>query len=82
MLIKLKLPESGMGITEGTIAQWRKAEGETILQGEVLAEVETAKAIQEIQSPVNGVLEKILVLPGATAQVDSVIALLRLKAPA
>jgi pyruvate/2-oxoglutarate dehydrogenase complex dihydrolipoamide acyltransferase (E2) component len=81
MLIKLKLPESGMGITEGTIAQWRKAEGEAVSQGEVLAEVETAKAIQEVQSPIDGVLEKIVVPSGATAAVNSTIALLRLRRP-
>lgn len=77
MLHELKLPESGMGITEGTILKWTKAEGDAIRAGEVLAEVETAKAMVEVESPVNGVLEKILSAPGATAEVKATIALLR-----
>jgi 2-oxoglutarate dehydrogenase E2 component (dihydrolipoamide succinyltransferase) len=77
MLKELKFAESGMGITEGTIGRWLKAEGDRIAQGEVLVELETAKAITEVSSPIDGVLEKILFAPGATAEVDATLALMR-----
>jgi pyruvate dehydrogenase E2 component (dihydrolipoamide acetyltransferase) len=77
MLIELKMPEAGMGITEGTILKWNKAAGEAVSMGEVLAEVETAKAVTEVQSPVDGVLQEILCSSGASAEVNATIALLR-----
>ena len=76
MSYEVKLPEIAMGITEGDIAQWHKAEGDTVAKGELLVEVETAKAMGEVESPVTGVLEKILVAEGDTADVESVIALI------
>ncbi len=76
MTIELKLPETGMGITEAEIAKWCVAEGDTITQGSVIVEVETAKAVEEIESPVNGTLSKILHQAGETVDVDTTIALL------
>ena len=76
MVIELKLPKSGMGITEGTIEKWFKAEGEAITQGEILVEIETAKAIEEVESPITGVLKTILLAEGDTGEVETPIALL------
>jgi pyruvate/2-oxoglutarate dehydrogenase complex dihydrolipoamide acyltransferase (E2) component len=77
MLTELKLPESGMGITEGTIIKWNKVAGEKVSSGEVLVEVETAKAITEVSSPIDGVLQKILFPAGTTAEVNATLAVLR-----
>jgi pyruvate/2-oxoglutarate dehydrogenase complex dihydrolipoamide acyltransferase (E2) component len=77
MLTELKLPESGMGITEGTIIKWNKAAGEQISAGEILVEVETAKAVTEVHSPIDGVLQEILFPAGTTAEVNATIAVLR-----
>ena len=76
MTIELKIPKSGMGITEGTIAKWHKAEGDAITQGEVLVEIETAKAVEEVESPITGMLKKILLAEGEEAEVLTTIALL------
>lgn len=76
MVIELKIPKTGMGIAEGTVATWHKAEGEAITQGEILVEIETAKALEELESPVTGVLKKILVAEGESAEVSDPIALL------
>jgi len=78
MYHELKLPQTGMGITEGTVIKWCKAEGQAIVQGEVVAEIETAKAITEVSSPINGVLYRILLDVGQTAEVNATIALLRM----
>lgn len=77
MIKELKFFESGMGVTEGTVGRWLKAEGDRITPGEVIVEMETAKAITEVSSPIDGVLEKILFAPGATAEVNVTLALLR-----
>ena len=73
---KVNLPKSGMGIEEGTIARWLKGVGDTVHQGEVLVEVETAKAVQEVQAPVSGVLTQILVKEGDTTSVNTPLALI------
>ena len=74
MTIKVIIPKAGMGTAEGTINQWLKAEGDTVTKGEVIVEIETAKAIEEVLSPVSGVLTKILLEEGETADVHTEIA--------
>ena len=76
MSIELKIPKTGMGITEGTVQAWHKSDGDAISKGEHLVDIETAKAIEEIESPIDGILEKILLAEGESAEVDTVIALL------
>ena len=72
----LKMPKWGMGIDEGTVLQWFKAEGDSITQGEILVEIETAKAVQEVEAPVSGILSKILLAEGETAEVRTELALI------
>ncbi len=65
-----------MGTTEGTIAKWLKGEGDSVTEGEVIVEIEMAKAVQEVPAPVTGVLAKILLAEGQTAEVSTPIALI------
>jgi len=74
MTTKVVLPKWGMGLTEGTVVQWLKAEGDTITKGEPLVEIETAKATQEVEAPVSGVLTRILLPAGETVEVHTEIA--------
>ena len=74
MTTKIIMPKAGMGTTEGTVAQWLKAEGDSVIQGDVIVEIETAKAIEEVEAPVSGVLRKILLAEGDTAEVHTDIA--------
>ena len=76
MTTKILIPKEGMGTTEGTILKWRKREGDPVAEGEVLVEIEFAKAVQEVCSPVDGVLAKILLSEGQTADVYTEIALI------
>lgn len=73
---KVNLPKSGMGIEEGTVTRWLKAVGDAVRQGDVLVELETAKALQEVQAPVSGVLAQILVREGDTAPVNTTLAVI------
>ncbi len=79
MTMKLIMPKSGMGTSEGTIARWLIAEGDAFTKGDVIVEVETAKAVEEVEAPIDGILRKILLAEGETAEVHSDIALLEEK---
>ena len=74
MTVSVRLPRSGMGITEGTITQWLKAVGDRVEKGEAIAEVETAKAVVEVEAPVAGVLRSITCEVDETVEVESEIA--------
>lgn len=56
MITEFKLPDVGEGIIEGDIIIWKVAAGETITEDQIVAEVETDKAIVEIPSPRAGVV--------------------------
>jgi pyruvate/2-oxoglutarate dehydrogenase complex dihydrolipoamide acyltransferase (E2) component len=77
MSTSVNLPKSGMGIDEGTISRWHKAVGDRVNRGEVIVEVETAKAVQEVEAPTSGILVEILVAEGETAAVNSSIATIK-----
>lgn len=71
------MPAVSPSMTEGSIARWLKKEGEAIKAGELLAEIETDKAVVEFEAKEEGVLGKILVPDGTqNVQVGQVIALL------
>lgn len=76
MATKVNFPKSGMGIEEGTAKRWMKSVGERVQKGDVLVEIETAKAIQEVEAPVSGTLVSILLAEGDTAAVNTAIALI------
>ena len=61
---------------EGLITKWLKHEGDKILEGEGLCEVETEKTTDEIQAPVSGTLLKILRNEGTAVPVNAVIAVI------
>ena len=64
MAIEVLLPALSPTMTEGTLAKWVKKEGETVIAGDVIAEVETDKATMEIEAIDDGTLQKILVEEG------------------
>ncbi len=76
MTTKVNFPKSGMGIEEGTARRWLKSVGERVQKGDVLVEIETAKAIQEVEAPVSGKLVSVLLAEGETAAVNTAIAVI------
>jgi pyruvate/2-oxoglutarate dehydrogenase complex dihydrolipoamide acyltransferase (E2) component len=76
MLVDVLLPQWGMGMTEGFIVSWFKAEGDAVEEGESLVEVEAAKTTSEVQAPTSGVLHKIVAAVDETVEVRSVIAVI------
>ncbi len=77
MPIKVTMPALSPTMTDGTLANWLKAEGDTVEAGDVIAEIETDKATMEVEAVDEGVLGKILVAAGtANVPVNDVIAVL------
>ncbi|HIM24043.1 MAG TPA: pyruvate dehydrogenase complex dihydrolipoamide acetyltransferase [Rhodospirillales bacterium] len=64
MPIQILMPALSPTMTEGTLAKWAKAVGDTITSGDLLAEIETDKATMEIEAVDEGILGKILVAEG------------------
>ena len=73
MAEKIIMPQGGQDITEGRVVRWHKAEGDPVKKGEVICEVETEKAVFEVESPLDGVLLKIVVAEGKVARIFSAI---------
>ena len=65
MSVQVLMPALSPTMTEGNLARWLKAEGDTVSPGDVLAEIETDKATMEVEAVDEGVLGKILVPEGA-----------------
>ena len=75
MATEIPMPRLSDTMERGTVARWAKKEGDSIAEGEVLADIETDKATMELASYENGVLLKILVQEGESAELGAPIAL-------
>jgi len=73
MVTGFRFPDVGEGITEGLIKKWHVKEGDAVKEDQVLAEVETDKAIVEMPSPVAGTVLRIMVPEDATVRVGQVM---------
>jgi pyruvate dehydrogenase E2 component (dihydrolipoamide acetyltransferase) len=67
------MPQMGESIAEGTVTKWLKKIGETVKRDEPLFEISTDKVDAEIPSPVAGVLTEILIQPGTTVEVGTIV---------
>ncbi|MEE8215005.1 MAG: pyruvate dehydrogenase complex dihydrolipoamide acetyltransferase [Alphaproteobacteria bacterium] len=67
MPVTIRMPALSPTMTEGKIAQWLKKEGEEVRSGDLLAEIETDKAIMEVEATDEGTLGKILAAAGTEA---------------
>jgi pyruvate/2-oxoglutarate dehydrogenase complex dihydrolipoamide acyltransferase (E2) component len=77
MATEILMPALSPTMEEGTLARWLKKEGDEIAAGDIIAEIETDKAVMEFEAVDEGVLGKILVPEGAEGvKVNTPIALL------
>jgi pyruvate dehydrogenase E2 component (dihydrolipoamide acetyltransferase) len=68
------MPKMGFDMLEGTIVRWLKHEGDSVAIGEVIAEIETDKAIVELESPAAGTLLAIIAQQGDLVPVNGLLA--------
>ena len=65
----MTMPKLGQSEEMGKIVRWRKKVGETVAKGDILFEIETDKAVLEVESFYEGTLLKIVVREGATVPI-------------
>ena len=70
---EFKLPDLGEGLTESEIVAWKVAPGDRIELNQVIAEVETAKAVVDLPSPFAGIVARLMVDAGVTVSVGEPI---------
>ncbi|MBK5213089.1 MAG: pyruvate dehydrogenase complex dihydrolipoamide acetyltransferase [Flavobacteriaceae bacterium] len=75
----INMPRLSDTMEEGTVATWLKKVGDTVKEGDILAEIETDKATMEFESFYEGTLLYIGIKEGETAPVDSLLAILGKK---
>jgi pyruvate dehydrogenase E2 component (dihydrolipoamide acetyltransferase) len=68
-------------MSAGTLVEWRKRPGDALVRGDTIAVVETDKGLIDIEVFTPGVLEKIVVQPGATVPTGAVLAIVRETTP-
>ena len=72
----INMPRLSDTMEEGTVAKWFKKVGDTVKEGDILAEIETDKATMEFESFQEGELLHIGIEEGGTAPVDSLLAII------
>jgi pyruvate/2-oxoglutarate dehydrogenase complex dihydrolipoamide acyltransferase (E2) component len=70
----LAMPKLGLTMTEGQVAEWRRAPGESFAAGDVLVVIETDKIANDLEAPAAGRLTEILVEAGQTVPVGTPLA--------
>lgn len=73
MIKEFRLPDLGEGLTESEIVAWKVAVGDTVALNQIIAEVETAKAVVELPSPFAGVITALHEQPGTVVEVGKPI---------
>ena len=76
--MKILLPALSPTMETGNLVKWLVKEGQTVNSGDILAEIETDKATMELESPDDGIIEKIVISEGTeNIPVNDLIAVLK-----
>jgi len=76
MAVEVPMPRLSDTMEQGTVARWVKQEGDQVVAGDVIAEIDTDKATMDLTAYEDGVLLKILVGEGESAELGTPIALI------
>ena len=72
----VRLPNLGAEASEARIIAWRFRVGDRVSSGELIAEVETDKAMVDLEAPVSGRIAEILAPEGTEVPVGAIIAMI------
>jgi pyruvate dehydrogenase E2 component (dihydrolipoamide acetyltransferase) len=75
-MAEVTMPRLSDTMSEGAVGRWLKKPGDTVADGEIIAEIETDKATMELQAFESGTLQKILVPEGQTVPIGQTIAII------
>lgn len=81
MLREFKLPDVGEGLTEADIVAWHVKPGDHVEDGQIIVEIETAKAVVELPCPWDGTVTRLLAEEGQTVEVGVPIIAVEVGAP-
>ena len=73
-ILRVTMPKWGLSMKTGKIVEWFVAEGDTIDKGDDVVDIETDKIAGTLESPVGGLLRRIIAEPGADLPVGAVLA--------
>ncbi len=76
MPYEVLLPQWGMGMNDGLILKWLKAEGDKIAIGDALVEIESSKVNADVEAAEEGILARIVVPEGMVVDTGSVLAII------
>ncbi|MCL2163268.1 MAG: hypothetical protein FWH55_02510 [Oscillospiraceae bacterium] len=76
MITRVVMPPLGETMDEGTIIKWLAHEGDSVVKGDNIIEVETDKVVIPVESFGSGILRKILVEEGATVSIGTLLAII------
>ena len=76
MATPIVMPKFGQMTEHGAIVEWRKSEGDPVAKGDILFTVETDKSVMDVESFEAGTLIKILLVPGVSVPVQSIVGFL------
>ena len=76
MATSIVMPQLGYDMREGTVVRWIKQEGDEVVANEVIAEIETDKAVVEFKPTTGGVLRRIVATEGEAVPVGQLIAVI------
>lgn len=71
------MPKLGADMESGVLIAWRKQPGDAVARGDIMAEIDTAKGVIEVESFASGKLDKLLGQPGERYPVGAVLAIIR-----
>src|SRR5215210_2025494 len=72
--VQVVMPAMGDSVSEGTILEWRKQEGDQVSEDETIVEISTDKVDAEVPSPATGTVAKVHAAEGDTVHVGAVLA--------
>jgi len=72
--LEITMPAMGESVTEGTVLEWHKAEGDQVGADETIVEISTDKVDAEVPAPAAGILDEVLVSAGDTVTVGQTLA--------
>ena len=72
--VEVVMPPMGDSVSEGSILEWHKQEGDEVSEDETLVEISTDKVDAEVPAPVSGTVVKIHAAEGDTVSIGSVLA--------
>lgn len=71
---EIVMPKIGLDMEEGIICEWKKAVGDKIVEGDVICEIETDKAVTNVEAAVSGTLVEIVAEEGESVEITKTIA--------